>query len=269
MKSIISIEDLNFKYGERTIFEHFYLSIEENKITTLLGLNGSGKTTLVRILLGLLKADGFIKIADNVVMKETLKNVRRDICVVFENPDNQFVAETVKDDLAFSLENLNYKKKEIGKKINEISSLFKIEHILEKEPHQLSGGEKQIVALASSLITDPKILILDEALTMVDYEIKERVYNIINEYRQTHNLTVINITHNVEDTLRGDNIAIIHKGKLVMADITKEVLRQEKKLNDLGMKLPFIVDLSHKLRFYGLLDDIILNEEEMVDILWK
>lgn len=269
MNNIISIEDLSFKYGEKVIFDRFNLAIKENSFTTLVGLNGSGKTTLVKILVGLVKANGYIKVADNVLMKETKKNVRRDIGVVFENPDNQFVAETVKDDLAFALENLCYSKREIGSKIKEIAKKFKIEHILEKEPHLLSGGEKQIVALASSLITDPKILILDEALTMVDYEIKERIYEIIKEYRKDHNLTVINITHDSEEMLRGDYIAIMSNGKIVVNDLTKTVLKREKLLDNLGIKLPFVVDLSYKLMFYGLIDDIILDEVEMVNTLWK
>ncbi len=269
MKSIISIEDLNFKYGEKEIFNHFYLCIEENSFTTLVGLNGSGKSTLVRILLGLIKADGYIRICDNVLIKENINYIRRDIGVVFENPDNQFVAETVRDDIAFSLENLNYKPKEIGHKINEIAETLKIEHILEKEPHHLSGGEKQLVALASALITEPKILILDEAFTMVDSEIKERIYKIIKDYKKEHSLTVLNITHDIEDTLYGDKIVVIDEGKLIISDTTKEVLGREKMLNDLGIKLPFIADLSHKLRYYGLVDDIILDMDEMVSLLWK
>lgn len=269
MKYIITIENLNFKYSDKQIFEHFYLSIEENTITTLVGLNGSGKSTLVKIILGLIKADGYIRIADNVLIKENVKKVRRDIGVVFENPDNQFVAETVKDDIAFSLENLNYRPKEIGAKIDKIAELLKIEHILEKEPHNLSGGEKQLVALASALINEPKILILDEAFTMVDYSIKERIYKIIKKYKKEHQLTVLNISHDMEDTLYGDRIVVIDDGKMIMNDTTKEVLKQEKKLVDLGLSLPFIADLSHKLRYYGLVDDIILDLDEMVDILWK
>ena len=104
---------------------------------------------------------------------------------------------------------------------------------------------------------------------MVDYEIKERIYEIIKEYRKDHNLTVINITHDSEDMLRGDYIAIISNGKIVVNDLTKNVLKREKLLDNLGIKLPFVVDLSYKLMFYGLIDDIILDEVEMVNTLWK
>ena len=160
--NIIDIKNLNFKYKEKEVFNNFNLQLENGSFTTIIGLNGSGKSTLIKILLGLLKYEGIIKIDDILLNKDNIKNIRKSIGIVFENPDNQFVAETVMDDIAFSLENLQMNSKNIKEKIMKMANYIGISRLLEREPHSLSGGEKQLVALASALIHEPKILILDD-----------------------------------------------------------------------------------------------------------
>ncbi|MBQ2407820.1 MAG: ATP-binding cassette domain-containing protein, partial [Bacilli bacterium] len=170
MKNIIELKNVNFKYGNKELFKNLNLQIERGTFTTIIGTNGSGKSTLIRIILGLLVADGEIKINNLELNHKNLKKIISKIGVVLENPDDQFVAETVMDDIAFSLENMNVDKKEIKSRVNKIAKFVGIEDILEREPHSLSGGQKQLVALASALVTDPDILILDEALTMIDLD---------------------------------------------------------------------------------------------------
>ncbi|MEG0021800.1 MAG: ATP-binding cassette domain-containing protein [Bacilli bacterium] len=269
MDSIISLKNINFYYKDKEIFKDFNLEIEKGSFTTIIGTNGSGKSTLVRIILGLLVCEGEIVINNNILNNENLKNIISKIGVVFENPDDQFVAETVMDDIAFSLENMNIEAKEIKSRINKISKLIGINDILEREPHSLSGGEKQLVALASALVTDPDILILDEAFTMIDTIDREKIYKILEKLNKISKITIINITHDMDEILYGKNLVVIDKGNIVLNGPKEYVFLEEKTFNKLGLKLPFMVELTTKLEYYGLIDHLVFDMEELVDLLWK
>ena len=192
MKNIIELKNINFKYGEKKLFNNLNLNIERGTFTTIIGTNGSGKSTLVRLILGLLVADGEIKINDLELNHKNLKKIISKIGVVLENPDDQFVAETVMYDIAFCLENMNVDKKEIKSRVNKIAKFVGIQDILEREPHSLSGGQKQLVSLASALVIDPDILILDEALTMIDLDVREKIYKILEQVNKINKITIIN-----------------------------------------------------------------------------
>lgn len=269
MKNIIELKNINFRYGKKELFKNLNLEIERGTFTTIIGTNGSGKSTLIRIILGLLVADGEIKINNLELNHKNLKKIISKIGVVLENPDDQFVAETVMDDIAFSLENMNVDKKEIKSRVNKIAKFIGIEDILEREPHSLSGGQKQLVALASALVTDPDILILDEALTMIDLEIREKIYKILEQVNKINKITIINVTHDMDEILYGDNLIVIDNGHIVLNGPKEYVLLEEKTFNKLGLKLPFVVELSTKLQYYGLIDHLIFDMEELVDIIWK
>ena len=265
---MIKITNLNFNYKSKQLFNGLNMEIEKGKITSIVGPNGSGKSTLVKILIGLYNYNGTIKINDILLLKDNIKEIRKSIGVVFTNPDNQFVAETVMDDIAFTLENMNYKKKDIRKKIEEITKYLGIYDILEYNPHDLNSNQKQLVSLASALVHDPKILILDEALTMLDPFDKEKILNILKELNDK-GLTILNISHDIEDTLISDKIYVLDKGKIVLSGTKDEVYKEEDLLHKLGFELPFMVELSNRLMFYDLIDHIIYDMEEMVDSLWK
>lgn len=267
--NIIDINNLSFKYKDKLVFDNFNLKIEAGTFTTIIGLNGSGKSTLIKILLGLVKAEGEIKVNDIILDKKTIKEIRRLIGVVFENPDNQFVAETVMDDIAFSLENLQMQSKSIKTKVKEIANYIGINHLLEKEPHSLSGGEKQLVALASALVHEPKILILDEALTMVDIRVRKQIYDILKDLHQNKKMTIINVTHDMDELLYSDDIILIDNGNLILKGPKEEVFLEEKTFNKLNLDLPFMVSLSIKLMYYGLIDHLIFDMNEMVNEIWK
>ncbi|MDD2435039.1 MAG: ATP-binding cassette domain-containing protein [Bacilli bacterium] len=269
MDDIIIIKDLIFKYDERFIFNRFNLNIRKGSFTSIIGPNGCGKSTLVKIILGLIKTDSYLNIDQLILGNDNIKDIRKRIGVVFENPDNQFVAETVMDDIAFSLENMKFKKQDIRDRIEKYTKYLGIFDLLEREPHRLSGGEKQLVALASALIIEPKILILDEALTMVDTELKEKTYKLLQELHQNHNITIINVTHDLEDSLYGEDIVVIDQGQVVLKGPKELVLKEEKILSNIGLDLPFMASLSLKLKYYDLVDDLILDMDEMVDVLWK
>jgi len=264
----IMIRDLCFKYDDKMIFDHFNLDIKKGSWATIAGPNGSGKSTLVKILLGLLKSEGTIIINELTLTHVTIEHIRESVGVVFDNPDNQFVSETVADEIAFKLENLGVEKAKIRQDIMDIANLLDIKHLLNKEPHKLNNGEKQLVILASALINKPKVLILDEALSRIDIISREIILKVLADY-QSAGMTIINITHNLEDTIYSDDVVVLNDGQIVLNGSKEEVLVNEKIFSDLGLELPFMVQLSLKLKFYNLVDKLIFNMEEMVDLLWK
>ena len=269
MKNIIEMENINFSYNKNQIFKNLNLTFEKGSFTTIIGNNGSGKSTLIRLLVGLLVCEGKITINGLELNHDNLKKIISKIGVVFENPDDQFVAETVLDDIVFSLENMQVDKKEIDKRVKKISKFIGIEDILDKEPHNLSGGQKQLVALASALITDPDILILDEALTMIDPDTRIKIYKILEQINKVNKITIINVTHNMDEILYGDNLIVMDKGNIVLNGPKEFVFLEEKTFNKLGLKLPFIVELTTKLQYYGLIDHLIFDMEEFVNEIWK
>lgn len=269
MNNIISISNIKFGYDKKKLFDDFSLDIKRGSFVSLVGPNGTGKSTLIRIILGFIKTSGKIVIDDLEINHQNIKNIISKIGVVFENPDNQFVAETVMDDMAFSLENMQVNSKEIKKRIEDISRYLEIDDILDREPHTLSGGQKQLVALASALIIEPKIIILDEALTMIDLDVREKIYNVLREVNKEKGITILNVTHEMDEVIYGDTIIVLDDGKVVLNGSTKNVLEEEKIFNRIGLALPFMAELSIKLKYYGLIDHIILDMDEMVEELWK
>ena len=264
MDNIIQIKDLNFTYQDKVIFKNLNLNIKKNSFVSIIGPNGSGKSTLIRILSGLNSYDGYITINGHYLNKENIKIIRRTLGIVFDNPDNQFIGQTVIDDLAFNLENLSYSKEEINKEISYIAKLFKIEKILLSEPSNLNNSTKQKVAIASALIHKPKILMLDESLHQLDNKDKKIVFKALETYKKEHDLTIILITHNQEDTILSDRIIVIDKQKIILDGKVEEVYTKEKILYNLGIEIPFIIKLSINLKLY----EIYLDKDKLVNKLW-
>ena len=234
MDNIIQIKDLNFTYQDKVIFKNLNLNIKKNS---------------------------FVSINGHYLNKENIKIIRRTLGVVFDNPDNQFIGQTVIDDLAFNLENLSYSKEEINKEISYIAKLFKIEKILLLEPSNLNNSTKQKVAIASALIHKPKILMLDESLHQLDNKDKKIVFKALETYKKEHDLTIILITHNQEDTILSDRIIVIDKQKIILDGKVEEVYTKEKILHNLGIEIPFIIKLSINLKLYDLIDEIYLDKD--------
>ena len=179
-KSIIKIVNMSFKYKkEDYLFRNFNLEIKEGSFTTIIGKNGSGKSTLAKILIGLYKAEGYIAIDGYLLNDFYMKKIRREFSVCFDNADNHFIGETVKDDLAFTLENLEYSKKEMISSINMIAKKFKLEDILELSPDKLTNSEKEKVMIASALIHKPKILLLDESIYKLNASDKKLIFKVL------------------------------------------------------------------------------------------
>lgn len=264
----VFIRNLSFGYKDRPLFDNFNLSIQQGSWVTIVGPNGSGKSTLVKILVGLLEGTGTIIVNQITLTSSTRDSIREYVGVVFDNPDNQFVSETVADEMAFKLENLGVNKFEIRGKIKETADLIGITPLLNLEPHKLTNGQKQLVILAGAIINNPPILILDEALSKVDAITTQKVLEVI-AYLNKKGTTIINITHNLDEATLGQKVVVLNEGEIILNGTKEEVFEHEKVFNALGIQLPFMVDLSLKLKFYGLVDKIIFDAEEMVDHLWK
>lgn len=266
---MVVINNLNFKYDNNVVFNNLCLSINKGVFTTILGNNGCGKSTLVRLLTGLENSNSSIMIDGELLCNSSISSIRRKIGVVFDNPDNSLISETVLDDLAFSLENLNCSSDFIYSRIDEVISYLGINHLLDRNPRELSGGEKQLVCIGCALITGPELLILDEAFSMLDDLSRVNMLLLLKRINKDFGTTIINITHDIEESIYGDDILIIDSGSVVIHDSKENVYKQEKLLNQLNFDLPFMVSLSNKLSYYEMVDDIILDMDEMVDLLWK
>ncbi len=267
--NIIEINNLTFRYKNNFIYDGFNLSIEKGSWTTIAGPNGAGKTTLVKILAGLEKSYSDIKIFDKPLNKKNVPKIRKEIGFVFDTPDNYFACETVEDELAFSLENLAVAPKTIKMKIDEISRKLRIENLLKENPYDLSGGEKQKVALACALMLEPRILILDEALLMIDINERSEILKLLKEYNTKKGVTIISFTHDLDEAVYSNRLIILNKGVIVVDGPFKEAFSEERVMRKIGLEVPFSVELSQKLRVYDLIDRVEIDLERLVDSLWK
>lgn len=261
---MINIKNLNLKYRDKIIFKDFNLKIGDKKIVSILGQNGSGKTSLMRVLLGLEQFEGTVEINGRLLNNQNKKNIRKEIGIVFSNPDNQFINEIVIDDITSILENMNYKKEKITERLGYVVNLLNIKEILYCNPNQLNINQKQLVLLACALVHEPKILILDELNNLDD---KEQINKILLELKK--DMLIINITQDIEDTLISDEVILLDKGNLVLQTTKEKLYENEKILSHLGFKLPFMVELSNRLIFYNLIDNVTYDMKELVDLLWK
>ena len=267
MDNMVVIDNLSFRYDNNVVFKNLSLSIRKGSFTTVLGNNGCGKSTLVKLLTGLYKSNS-IFIDGKLLCDNSLSSIRKMIGVVFENPDNCLISETVMGDLAFPLENLNCSSDYIYSRINEVSSYLGISHLLNRSSCSLSSGEKQLVSLGCALVTGPSLIILDEALCMLDDLSRVNILMYLRRINKDFGTTILNITHDIEESVYGDDILILSDGVLVH-DTKEEVYKQEKLLRENGFDLPFMVSLSNKLSYYDMVDSIIFDMDEMVDLLWK
>lgn len=261
----IQIENLTYE----PLFDHLNLEVQRGSFLSLVGRNGCGKSVLIKILLGLISAQGTILIDGFQLNKKNKRQIRKKIGVVFENPDSNFVAETPREDMSTYLRNLGYSESKMKARITEVAEQFGITEVLDHSISNLSGGEKQIIALATVTLHKPSILILDDAFSMVDGITKEKMIKIIKKMNREEKMTVIQITHDMDDTLYGSEIAIIDSNKIILHDKKEKVFEQEKLLKRAGLELPFMASLSLKLQFYDLIDTMILDMDKMVNVLWK
>ena len=261
--STIKITDLNFSYNEVEVFKKLNFTLNNKKTLSIIGTPSSGKTTLLKILNGELEYNGSVQISGILVKPKNKEALNKLIAVVFR--DYEFVGDTVKEELRFSLENINLPPKEINKRIADINDFFGINKILNKSIDNLSVNDRVLVSILSFAITFPSYLAVDDLLIYLNERTKLLLLNYLNSY----NICLINVTSNMEDILYTDYTLCLYNGISAIDGKTLDVLKNEKVLKRLGLSLPFYVDLSIQLKLYGLVNKIYLNKEMLVRNLWK
>lgn len=246
MDKIIRVKDLSFEYesGLKTI-DNISFNINKGDYVAILGHNGSGKSTIAKLLIGLLeKSAGSIIINDDELNLDNLYKVRDNIGIVFQNPDNQFIGATVRDDIAFGLENTCVPQEKMDEIINIYANKVGMGDFLDHEPTKLSGGQKQRVAIAGILAMSPKIIILDEATSMLDPIGRREINTLVKELNQKKEITIISITHDIEEAKNADQIILLNSGKIVAQGKPKDILSNESSLIKYELDIPFALKVA-------------------------
>ena len=273
MKSIIDVKNLSFRYKESQEYydvKDITFHVKRGEWLSIVGHNGSGKSTTVRLIDGLLEAEsGEIVIDGQRLTEENIWNIRRQIGMVFQNPDNQFVGATVEDDVAFGLENQGLSRQEMKKRVEEALDLVGMLDFKKREPARLSGGQKQRVAIAGVVALRPAILILDEATSMLDPEGRRELIETVKEIRKDYDMTVISITHDLEEVAMSDRVLVMKKGEIESTSSPRELFSRND-LDQIGLDDPFANQLKHSLSQNGYdLPENYLTESELEDKLWE
>ena len=268
----IELKNISFSYSrdETEVVKHVSFKVREGSYVSVIGHNGSGKSTLARLIIGLLAPnDGEIYIDEELLTNKSVRKLRKKIGLVFQNPDNQFIGATVEDDIAFGLENRRVPRKDMQEIINNYAKRVGMEDFLSKEPSRLSGGQKQRVAIAGALSLSPEILILDEATSMLDPKGKSDIRGLINEMKKNNpNLTILSITHDVEEAFDSDEVIVLNKGEVAFKGKPKEVFANRKVLESLKLEMPFILDLKEKLSNENINIEHCNDINDIAEVLW-
>jgi energy-coupling factor transport system ATP-binding protein len=270
---ILRVEQLSFQYPnqEAAALTDVSLSVYRGEWLALVGHNGSGKSTLAKLLIGLmLPTSGSIILNEQTPLTEaTIWDFREQIGMVFQNPDNQFVGTTVKDDVAFGLENRGISREEMVHRIEESLSLVHMTDFLDQEPHHLSGGQKQRVAIASVLAIRPSIILLDEATSMLDPKGRTEVIHTINSLKKEQDITVISITHDLDEASRADRMIVFNEGSIFAEGEPSEIFKLDRELEEIGLDVPFPIKVGQKLKEKGIaIDKVPFTVEGLIKELW-
>lgn len=246
--SKVFIKDLSFSYNQkRMILKHINLQVQKGEWIAILGHNGSGKSTLAKTIVGLLEPqEGSIYIDDQLLTEKSAYDIRKKVGIVFQNPDNQFVGVTVRDDIAFGMENLCFSKSQMLENIDFYAEKVGVKTFLDKEPSTLSGGQKQRVAIAGILAMKSDIMIFDEATSMLDPYAREDLMKYIKELHK-EGLTIIMITHDIEEALLADRVVILKNGEIVLDEVKSKAFLYPQVFEDAFLELPVSLKIASQL----------------------
>ena len=272
MENIIEVRKLKYKYdseSENYTLNDVSFQVKKGEWLSIVGHNGSGKSTTVRLIDGLLEAEsGDIIISGDKLTAENVWEKRRQIGMVFQNPDNQFVGATVEDDVAFGLENQGLDYNLMVERVQQALELVGMQDFKEREPARLSGGQKQRVAVAGVVALRPDIIILDEATSMLDPEGRLDLIQTVKKIKDSNQLTVISITHDLDEIALSNRVLVMKEGQVESTATPRELFSRED-LEELGLDQPFVNQVKAALRQSGLpLPDSYLTEKELQDQLW-
>lgn len=272
-ESFVRLEHVFYKYedAEKYAVKDVSISAEKGEWLALVGHNGSGKSTIAKLLNGLLfPEEGLIKIGHFVLSEKNIWEIRRQVGMVFQNPDNQFVGATVQDDVAFGLENHGVPHDTMVKRVESALNEVGMQSYALHEPARLSGGQKQRVAIAGVLALQPDVIILDEATSMLDPRGRAEVMETIRIMREQEDITVISITHDLDEVLFADRVIVMNNGEIHSEGTPQEIFQQADAMREIGLGVPFIIELQEKLVAGGFeTESTVLSEGALLDQLWK
>lgn len=256
--SLIEFKNVTYSYdnGAENVMpavKNFSLKIEEGDFIALVGHNGSGKSTVAKLINGLIFPDeGTVEVDGNLTTdKNKLFDIRKTVGVVFQNPDNQMIATIIEDDIAFGPENLGVEPKEISERVDWALGLVNMKEHRKGTPFRLSGGQKQRIAIAGILAIKPRVIVLDESTAMLDPLGRTEVMDVVKTLREKEKMTVIMITHFMEEAAQAERIVVLNEGSVVMEG-GKEIFEREKELEMIGLDVPPVTRVANKLREKGI-----------------
>ena len=269
MRNVINVSNVSVMYEDKVVIRNVSFDISSNSFVAIVGLNGSGKSTLIKVMAGLIKYNGYININGYVMDDINVNNIRQGMAVVMDDIESQFMGETVFEDLIFNMENLMYSDKDIEKRVEYISELFGLKDLLDVEVKYISNSERQLVSIAASLMASPSILLLDDCFHQLSVKDKRRVLNILKKYRKDNKISIIMVTHNMDDVMYADRVMVINKGEIISDGSVISTFKNRSLMEKNGLKVPFVIDLSMKLMDRGVIDHVYLDMGKLVRDLWK
>lgn len=271
--ALLELKDVSFSYDKRVkAVKNVSFEVEKGEYIAIIGHNGSGKSTLAKLFNGLLlPTKGELTVSGfSTADKKSLYEIRKRVGVVFQNPDNQLVSSIVEDDVAFGPENLGLPREEIGSRIDFALKAVGMEKFRRSTPERLSGGQKQRIAIAGVLALRPEVLVLDEATSMLDPEGRAEILEIVERLNREQGVTVITITHYMDEVIRADRVLVINDGEIALSGSPKEIFAHGSELKAFGLELPLALYIAQRLREEGVpVKDGILTKEELAEELCR
>lgn len=253
--ALLTAQNVSFSYDKQTdAVKNVILSVEKGEYVAIIGHNGSGKSTLAKLFNGLIKPDSGTVTVDGFSShdKKSLFEIRKRVGVVFQNPDNQLVASIVEDDVAFGPENLGVPRQEIGTRIDFALKAVGMEKFRHSSPTRLSGGQKQRIAIAGVLALMPDVLVLDESTAMLDPQGRKEVLKVVEKLNKEQNVTVITITHYMDEVVCADKVYVINDGEIALSGTPQQIFEQKDKIRQFGLELPLATEVAIKLKENGV-----------------
>lgn len=264
--SVIVFKNVSFQYQSDASFtlKDVSFNIPKGQWTSIVGHNGSGKSTIAKLMIGIEKVkSGEIFYNNQAITDDNFEKLRKDIGIVFQNPDNQFVGSIVKYDVAFGLENHAVPHDEMHRRVSEALEQVDMLERADYEPNALSGGQKQRVAIASVLALNPSVIILDEATSMLDPDARQNLLDLVRKVKSEHNITIISITHDLSETMEADHVIVMNKGTVYKEGTATEIFDHAEELTTIGLDLPFPIKINQMLghqtsflTYEGLVDQL-------------
>lgn len=264
--SVIVFKNVSFQYQSDASFtlKDVSFNIPKGQWTSIVGHNGSGKSTIAKLMIGIEKVkSGEIFYNNQAITDDNFEKLRKDIGIVFQNPDNQFVGSIVKYDVAFGLENHAVPHDEMHRRVSEALEQVDMLERADYEPNALSGGQKQRVAIASVLALNPSVIILDEATSMLDTDARQNLLDLVRKVKSEHNITIISITHDLSEAMEADHVIVMNKGTVYKEGTATEIFDHAEELTTIGLDLPFPIKINQMLghqtsflTYEGLVDQL-------------